>query len=214
MKALLGTKQLLYIMLMAIIATVFGAIFLHNANPLTTSNSFYVKVLFVNIGFMGDALFAFLCVGYLYFILQKKALAIQLLLQTLVLLLFVQLVNNFSSNNSFSIFWETNAIDNVVNKNIQPFTVSSHTGIAVLLFMLIVTATKNKFKVWGALLITAMIIVSRYYYFQNNGFAILLGSIIAIVSYTGIKLLLANVKLLRNPIENNVQPNTQPLYSI
>lgn len=139
------------------------------------------NVLFSNITFMGDSIFAFAVSGLLIFLFNKKDAGIRLLLATLIALVITQIVKNiFSGGLPAQIFFENNAyyFDDVIPANV----ISSHTAIAFTLAAFLSSASKN--KIAGIFLFAAAVIVaySRMYTANESISALALGIVPAAVA--------------------------------
>ena len=91
------------------------------------TRSMMKDVLFVNISFMGDAVFAFAAVFFLLFFLNLKELSLRLLLTIMVSLTLVQIIKNVLYGGSFHIYFEAGNPGPFPESNL----LSSHTALAV-----------------------------------------------------------------------------------
>ena len=119
---------------------------------LTGSNTFslqhhnaFKNILFSNITFMGDSIFAFAVAGILIFLFNKKDAGMRLLLATLITLVITQVVKNiFSGGLPVQLFFEKNAYYFDDALSIPVNVISSHTAIAFTLAAFFSSASKTR----------------------------------------------------------------------
>jgi membrane-associated phospholipid phosphatase len=157
---------------------------------LTGSNTFslqhhnaFKNILFSNITFMGDSIFAFAVAGILIFLFNKKDAGMRLLLATLMTLAITQVIKNiFSGGLPVQLFFEKNAYYFDDALSIPANMISSHTAIAFTLAAFFASASKN--KITGIFLFATAIIVaySRTYTAGENIATLALGIVPAVVA--------------------------------
>ena len=142
---------------------------------------FFSNSFFVNIGFMGDAVFAFAVVFFLLFLLNKKDMSLRLLLTLSFLLFFIQFAKNIINPQPAHLYFE--AGDNAISfyRNL----ISSHTAIACMLAGFFAMHTKKTFLRISFLIAAFAVAYSRIY-FGETFFAAGTG-----IAAAGISLLLA-----------------------
>ncbi len=133
--------------------------------------------LFINITFMGDALFSFALVFFLLFFLNRKDLSLRLLLTLAVSLLLVQFVKNVFSGQPMHLYFEAGNPGDALYKNL----LSSHTAVAFTLAGFFAMYAKN-LVLHTSLFIFAFIIAYSRIYFGESFFAVAMGLIPAMAS--------------------------------
>lgn len=157
------------------------------------------NVLFSNITFMGDSIFAFAVSGILIFFFNKKDAGIRLLLASLTALIITQIVKNiFSGGLPAQVFFEGNAYYFADAVNIPANVISSHTAIAFTLAAFFASIAKN--KVAGIFLFAAAAAVaySRMYTANESIGALALGVLPAVIAaFTTERIMRENNKVTR-----------------
>jgi membrane-associated phospholipid phosphatase len=181
------------------IATLLGA-YLTGKDAFSLHHHNAVKnIIFSNITFMGDSIFAFAVAGILIFFFDKKDAGIRLVLASLIALVITQIVKNiFSGGLPAQIFFENNAyyFDDAVN--IPANVISSHTAIAFTLAAFFASASKN--KIAGIFLFAAAVVIaySRMYTANESLSALALGIVpAAIAAFATERIMRENNKVAR-----------------
>ena len=145
-------------------------------------HSAFKNILFSNITFMGDSIFAFAVAGILLFLFNKKDAAMRLLLATLITLVITQVVKNIFSGLPVQLLFEKNAYYFDDALSIPANIISSHTAVAFTLAAFFASASKN--KVAGIFLFAAAIMVaySRTYTAGENMATLALGIVPAAIA--------------------------------
>jgi membrane-associated phospholipid phosphatase len=163
-------------------ATLLGAYLTGSDTFSLQHHNAFKNILFSNITFMGDSIFAFAVAGILIFLFNKKDAGMRLLLATLITLVITQAVKNIFSGLSVQLFFEKNAYYFDDSLSIPANIISSHTAVAFTLAAFFASASKN--KIAGIFLFAAAIIVaySRTYTAGENMATLALGIVPAAIA--------------------------------
>jgi membrane-associated phospholipid phosphatase len=163
-------------------ATLLGAYLTGSDTFSLQHHSAFKNILFSNITFMGDSIFAFAVAGILIFLFNKKDAGMRLLLATLITLVITQVVKNIFSGLPVQLFFEKNAYYFDDPLSIPANIISSHTAVAFTLAAFFASASKN--KIAGIFLFAAAIIVaySRTYTAGENMATLALGIVPAAIA--------------------------------
>lgn len=124
-------------------------------------HNFWLNVLFINITFLGSAIF---CFGLILYLFYKKQYAIARLItgSTLLSLLLIQIIKNYLSIDGIQIFFEDEQyLFNATETSIQ--LVSSHTALAFSLATFFVLHFNNRILRYSILLLAIVVAWSRIY---------------------------------------------------
>ena len=132
------------------------------------TRSLLKDVVFVNISFMGDAVFAFAVVFFLLFFLNLKDVSLRLLLTIAVALALVQITKNMLYGGSFHLYFEAGNPGPLPQKNL----LSSHTALAVTMAGFLLVNTRNKIAIIAVCIAAAAVAYSRIYFGADDLFSL------------------------------------------
>ena len=132
------------------------------------TRSLLKEVLFVNISFMGDAVFAFAVVFFLLFFLSLKDLSLRFLLTIAVALALVQITKNILYGGSFHLYFEAGNPGQLPQKNL----LSSHTALAATMAGFFLVNTRNKIAIIVVFVAAAVVAYSRIYFGADDLFSL------------------------------------------
>ena len=163
MKETISKKEIFFAGLTAVAFTAGLLIFFYKVSGAgfpEFTRSLLKDVIFVNISFMGDAIFAFAVVFFLLFFLNLKDLSLRLLLTIMVSLTMVQIIKNILYGGSFHIYFEAGNPGPLPLPNL----LSSHTALAVTLAGFFLVNARNKTANIVFCIAAAAVAYSRIYF--------------------------------------------------
>lgn len=173
MKELVSKKEALSALAIAVIVT------LCSSFVISTSTIFTEKVFWVNISFMGDAIFGFGIAFFLLFFLDLKDLSLRLIISLILTLIMVQATKNLVSGQPVHLFFEKG---NTEKDFLRPNIISSHAAIAFTLAIFFAYYFQNVFFRVTVLAAAVAVAVSRLFVGGENIFALAIGLVPALVS--------------------------------
>lgn len=156
------------------------------------------NILFSNITFMGDTIFAFAVAGVFIFFFNKKDEGIKLLFTILATLFITQVIKNIYSG-GIQLYFENNAYYFENAADIPVNIISSHTAVAFTLAAFFASLTKN--KITGILIFAAaaLIACTRIYTANESILSLLAGLIPAGLAVFFTETVLKNKRNISRP---------------
>ena len=173
------SRNLFYILGCAVLFTATTAVLINNniTGAVFNADRFYWNVFFVNIGFMGDAVFAFGLVFFLRFFLRQKKKAGELFQLLAVVLVGIQGMKIITGDEGIKLYFEAS---NAAVTSSQNF-ISSHSAIAFTLAAFFVQRCKHPITVFFILMLAVTVAYAGVFLRGEPGLAILYGLIPATV---------------------------------
>lgn len=152
---------------------------------LNTYHSFWLNVFFINYTFIGDGIFAVGLIGFLYFYIKNKNLAINVFYSFLFSGIGSQIIKNLVNSPRPKLYFEAGTyldfIDGISLSGYSSFP-SGHTAIAFAIATVFVLTTKN--KNWQLIILFVALLVgySRIYLAQHFLIDVTIGALLGCVS--------------------------------
>lgn len=159
-----------------------AAFFPEGHNNISAPQFFYLNGFFINITAMGDTIFAYCPVFFLFFIFREKEIAVKLFPAVFISSAFIQIIKNISGPLPWQFYFEDGVYPNHKTDEIFKTLISSHTAIAFTIAAYFSTALKNSFMKTIVFIPAAAVAYSRIYLAGNSISAILFGIIPAVAA--------------------------------
>jgi hypothetical protein len=163
--------------------------------------AFVKNVILVNITFIGDAIFSFGLVFFLFFLFNKKSVAIKLLFSVLLTIFIVQVIKNIVGDGMpVHLYFEKNSYL-FESADSRSNIISSHTAMAFTLLLFFLPLCKRKIQK-VILIVTAITIMFSGLTLSNETFFAQIPGVIAALSVAAITKL-----IYRSPKKNLIRRN-------